>query len=80
MATKTISITEEAYDKLKSLKASEKDSFSEVIIKYYPKKRKLSEILAEMEPNPELADAIEKASKEMRGEKMRVVDFDASSR
>lgn len=80
MATKTISITEEAYDKLKSLKASDKDSFSDVIIKYYPKKRKLSEILTEMEPNPELADAIEKASKEMRGAKMREVDFDADSR
>jgi hypothetical protein len=33
-----------------------------------------------MEPNSELAYAIEKGSKDMRGEKMRVVDFDAGSR
>jgi predicted CopG family antitoxin len=66
MATKTISITEEAYNKLKNLKTTDKDSFSDVIIKYYPKKRKLSEILKEISPSNDLADAIEKASNEMR--------------
>jgi predicted CopG family antitoxin len=66
MATKTISITEEAYNKLISLKVSDKDSFSDVILKYYPKKRKLSEILKEISPSNDLADAIEKASNEMR--------------
>jgi predicted CopG family antitoxin len=77
MATKTISISEEAYEKLKSLKTSEKESFSDVIIRYYPKKRKLSEVLAEIGPNLELANAIEKASRDMRGAKMREVDLDA---
>ncbi|AAM04928.1 TPA: antitoxin [Methanosarcina acetivorans] len=74
MPTRTISISEEAYEKLKSLKSSEKDSFSDVILRYYPKKRKLSEVLAEIGPNPELADAIEKVSGEMRAEKMREID------
>jgi predicted CopG family antitoxin len=80
MATRTISINEEAYEKLKSLKASEKESFSYVILKYYPKKRKLSEVLAKMGPNPELANEIEKASQEMREAKMREVDLDAGAR
>lgn len=80
MATRTISINEEAYEKLKSLKASEKESFSDVILKYYPKKRKLSEVLAKIGPNPELANAIEKASQEMREAKMREVDLDAGAR
>ena len=79
MPTRTISISDEAYEKLKSLKTSEKDSFSDVIIKYYPKKRKLSEVLAEIGSNPELADAIEKASRDMRTAKMREVDFDAGA-
>lgn len=77
MATRTISITDEAYEKLKSLKTSEKDSFSDVILKYYPRKRKLSEILAEIGPNPELADLIEMTSRGMRESKIREVDFDA---
>jgi predicted CopG family antitoxin len=80
MATKTISISEEAYDKLLSLKVSGKDSFSDVIVKYYPKRKKLSEVLAEIGTNFELADAIERSSKEMRKAKMREVDFDADSR
>jgi len=79
MPTRTISISEEAYEKLKSLKTSEKDSFSDVILKYYPKKRKLSEVLAEIGPNPELADAIEKASRDMREAKIRKVDLDAGA-
>lgn len=77
MPTRTISISEEAYEKLKSLKSSEKDSFSDVILRYYPKKRKLSEVLAEIGPNPELADAIEKASREMRVAKIREVDLES---
>jgi predicted CopG family antitoxin len=32
MATKTISITEEAYERLKALKKNEKMSFSDVIV------------------------------------------------
>ncbi|MDI9395487.1 MAG: antitoxin VapB family protein [Euryarchaeota archaeon] len=79
MPTRTISISDEAYDKLKSLKTSEKDSFSDVILKYYPRKKKLSEVIAEIGFNPELADAIEKASRDIREAKMREVDLDAGA-
>lgn len=71
MPTRTISITDEAYMKLKSLKASEKESFSDVILKYYPVRKKLSVVLAEIGLKPDLADSIEKASIEMRQAKMR---------
>jgi len=66
MPTRTISITDEAYTRLKALKTSKKDSFSDVILKYYPKKRRLSEILAAIGPNTDLADAIEQSSRELR--------------
>ncbi|AGF97836.1 MULTISPECIES: antitoxin VapB family protein [Methanosarcina] len=79
MPTRTICISEEAYEKLKSLKTTEKNSFSDVILKYYPKKRKLSEVLAEIGTNPELADAIEKASRDMRKAETRKVDLDAGA-
>jgi predicted CopG family antitoxin len=78
MPTRTISISEEAYEKLKSLKTSEKDSFSDVILKYYPKKRKLSDVLAEIGSNPELADAIERASRDMRKVKIREINLEES--
>jgi predicted CopG family antitoxin len=45
MATKTISITEEAYERLKALKKNEKMSFSDVIVHYYPVRRKPAEVL-----------------------------------
>lgn len=54
-------------------------SFSEVILKYTPPKKKLSEILKEFEPNPALADSVEEASREMRKASMREVDFDADA-
>jgi len=75
MATKTISITEEAYEKLKALKKDEKTSFSDVIVKYYPMKRKLSDVLAELGDCTEFADSVEKVSRDMRKAKMRKVRF-----
>jgi predicted CopG family antitoxin len=75
MATKTISITEEAYERLRSLKKNEKASFSDVILEHYPKKKKLSEVLREIGANPELADSIENVSREMRKAKLREVRF-----
>ena len=74
MSTKTITITEEAYNRLKSRKA-ENQSFSEVILQNFPIKRKLSEVLDEIGQDDSLADRIEAASKEMRQSKMRDVDI-----
>ena len=48
MSTKTISITEEAYERLRSLKNGETTSFSEVIVRDYPVRRKLSDVLGEL--------------------------------
>ena len=73
MSTKTITITEEAYERLKSRKG-ENQSFSEVILQNFPTKRKLSEILAEIGKDDELADRIDAASKQMRQSKMRDVE------
>ena len=60
MSTKTISITDEAYERLKALKKDEKTSFSEVIVHYYPVKRKLSDVLAELGDCTDLADRLRK--------------------
>jgi predicted CopG family antitoxin len=73
MSTKTITITKEAYDRLKSRKG-ENQSFSEVILHNFPAKRRLSEILDEIGRDDELADRIEAASKETRQSKMRSVE------
>jgi len=70
MSTKSITITEEAYERLKSRKG-ENQSFSEVILQNFPAKRKLSKILAEIGKDDELADRIAAASKQMRQSKMR---------
>jgi predicted CopG family antitoxin len=77
MATKTISITEEAHERLKDLKDPETMSFSEVILSYYPRRRRLSETLKEIaRPQTEdLADQIERASEELRSARMRAVEL-----
>jgi len=75
MATKTISITEEAYERLRALKKDEKMSFSDVIVQHYPKRKRLSEVLREIGANPELADSVERVSREMRKAKLREVQF-----
>ena len=73
MVTKTITITLEAYNRLKQLKKDEKESFSEIIIRITPERRSLSEILSHYEPNAELAMSIKKTSEEMRSSTMREV-------
>ena len=73
MSTKSITITEEAYERLKS-RRGENQSFSEVILQNFPAKRKLSEILAEIGKDDDLADRIAAASKQMRQSKMRDVE------
>jgi predicted CopG family antitoxin len=75
MSTKTISITEEAYERLKALKKDEKTSFSDVIVQYYPVKRKLADVLAEIGNCTDLAGAAEKASRDMRKGRMRPAKF-----
>lgn len=75
MSTKTISITEEAYERLKALKKDEKMSFSDVIVHYYPVKRKLADVLAELGDCSDLADSVENVSKDMRKSRMRAVRF-----
>ena len=65
MSPKTISITEEAYERLNALKKDEKMSFSDVIVKYYPVKRKLADVLAEIGDCSSLADSVEKVSHDM---------------
>ena len=49
-------------------------SFSDVILKYTPPKKKLSEILKEIGPNPALADSVAEASREMRRSSMPTLD------
>ena len=75
MSTKTISITEEAYERLRALKKDEKTSFSDVIVTYYPVKRKLSDVLAELGDCTVLADSTETVSRDMRKETMREARF-----
>jgi len=75
MSTRTISITDEAYDRLKSLKKGDKMSFSDVIIEHYPKRKKLSEVLEAIGECSDLADSVEKVSKEMRKTRLRRVRF-----
>ena len=73
MATKDIATTEESYERLRSRKG-ENQSFSDVILQNFPAKKKLSQILAEIGRDDDLADRIEDASREMRWSKMRNVE------
>jgi predicted CopG family antitoxin len=79
MGTRAISISDDAYERLSLLRGPSNMSFSEVILKYTPQKKRLSEILKELGPNPALADSVEEASREMRKASMREADFDADA-
>ena len=73
MATKTITITLDAYKRLRAKKASN-ESFTDIILKITRKKSTLDYIRS-MKPNRELADNIEKAMLETRKGRLRKVDF-----
>lgn len=62
MGYRTIRISDEAYDRLLSLKKGTNLSFSEAILRYTPRKKMLSEVLRDLGPNSELADSIENVS------------------
>ncbi|KUG20245.1 MAG: antitoxin [Methanomicrobiaceae archaeon] len=79
METRTISISDDAYERLSRLKGSSNMRFSEVILKYTPPKKRLSDILREFGPNPALADSVADASREMRRSSMREATFDADA-
>ncbi len=67
MATTTITITSDAYHALKAEK-KEGESFSDVILRKFQKGNPaaIKAVLKERGFNPDLADAIEKASRDLR--------------
>ncbi len=74
MPTRTISINEVAYKRLKALKRGN-ESFSEVILRHFPTQKKLSEVLNEIGTNPELAKSKREASDNMRHGRMRDIEL-----
>jgi len=74
MSHKTITISEEAYKALKRAK-EDYESFTDVIIKTMRRREKSSllEFINSIGPQPELADNVEAAMKEMRKSKLRKV-------
>jgi predicted CopG family antitoxin len=75
MATKNISIPEKAYERLKALKKNEKTCFSDVIVQYYPVRRKLADVLTEIGNCSDLAGSVEKVSRDMRKSRMKTIKF-----
>lgn len=53
MATKTVNLSEEAYERLKEWKKNDNESFSQMIVRVLPKKRDVSKILEEYEASEE---------------------------
>ncbi|WP_420467350.1 antitoxin VapB family protein [Panacagrimonas sp.] len=53
---KTITLTEDAYERLAALKTSPRDSFSKVILRVVPKRGTAAEILAAVRELPPLTD------------------------
>ncbi|MBW6471086.1 MAG: antitoxin [Methanosarcinaceae archaeon] len=73
MATKTITISLDAYERLKAYKTSN-DSFTDIILKLTRKKNTLDYIRS-LKPKTELADNIEKAMLETRKAKLREIEL-----
>lgn len=73
MATKTITISLDAYKRLRAKKASN-ESFTDIILKLTRRKDTLAYIRS-LKPSTELADNIEKAILETRKAKLREVEL-----
>ena len=73
MATKTITITLDAYRRLREKKTSN-ESFTDIILKLTRRKNTLDYIRS-LKPSYELADNIEKAMRETRKAKLRKFDL-----
>ena len=72
MARKIFSVSKEAYDALVRVKTAN-ESFSEVILRLSKQAEvgKLSEYLATLKPDEDLASEIERASKDLRSGHLR---------
>ena len=53
---KTISLTDDAYERLLSWKESSKESFSSVVLKIVPKRGTLADLASEIDKLPPLTD------------------------
>ncbi len=73
MATKTITISLDAYERLRAKKTSN-ESFTDIILKLTRKKNTIDYIRS-LKPSTELADNIEKAMLRTRKAKLRKVGF-----
>ncbi len=73
MATKTITISLDAYEKLRAKKTSN-ESFTDIILKLTRKSNTLDYIRS-LKPSTELADNIEKAMQETRKAKLREIEL-----
>lgn len=51
MASKTVDLSEETYNRLKEWKLSDDESFSSVIVRVLPKSRDLKKLLEDAEPD-----------------------------
>ena len=54
---KTITLTDEAYERIAALKTSPKDSFSKVILRCVPKRGTAAQLLAAVSQLPPLSEA-----------------------
>lgn len=58
---KTITLTDQAYERIAALKTSPKDSFSKVILRAVPKRGTAAQMLKDIRKLPPLTDAQAKA-------------------
>jgi predicted CopG family antitoxin len=73
MATKTITISLDAYERLKARKNSN-DSFTDIILKL-ARKRNTLDYIRSLKPKTELANNIEKSMMETRKAKLREIEL-----
>jgi predicted CopG family antitoxin len=64
MSAKTVSLSEDAYKRLREWKKSDNESFSEAILRILPKQRSVADIMKELEEEGE-------GLTEEEGEKMK---------